>query len=120
MTGIQLNLIVIRSLDLERSVNFYQMLGLSFIKHRHGSGLEHFSSQVEQLTFEIYPHTAKAESTTGTRLGFRVLDLDEIVIKLQQEGVSIILQPTSSEWGRRAVVIDPDRHRVELTQGKVL
>jgi lactoylglutathione lyase len=116
MTEIQLNLVVIRSVHLEKSVDFYQMLGLRFIKHRHGNGLEHFSSQVGLMTFEIYPQTDKTEITTGIRLGFQVIDLDSIVIKLQKEDISIIIKPTKSEWGLRAVVVDPDGHRVELIQ----
>jgi lactoylglutathione lyase len=116
MTEIQLNLIVIRSIDLEKSVKFYQMIGLDFVKHRHGNGLEHLSSQIGQLTFEIYPQIANADTTKGTRLGFQVINLDSIVFKLQQEGVSIVVKPTESEWGRRAVVLDPDGHRVELIQ----
>lgn len=116
MTEIKFNLIVIRSVNVERSVSFYQMLGLSFVKHRHGSGLEHYSSKVGHIIFEIYPQIAKTESTTGTRLGFQVINLDSLVIKLQQEDISIVAKPTESEWGRRSVVIDPDGHRVELTQ----
>ena len=79
-------------------------------------GLEHFSSQIGQLIFEIYPQTAKAESTTGTRLGFQVSDLDSLLIRLEYEDVSIVSKPIESEWGRRSIVIDPDGHKVELTQ----
>jgi lactoylglutathione lyase len=116
MPEIQLNLVVIRSVNLEKSVDFYQMLGLRFLKHRHGNGLEHFVSQLGLMTFEIYPQTAKIGTTTGTRLGFQVLDLDSIIIKLEKEDISIIAKPTKSEWGLRSVVIDPDGHRVELIQ----
>jgi lactoylglutathione lyase len=114
MTEIQLNLVVIRSTNLDKSVNFYRMLGLSFVKHRHGSGLEHFSSQIGQLVFEIYPQITNTQITTATRLGFQVSDLDSIGMKLQQENISIVTQPTESEWGRRSVVIDPDGHRIDF------
>ena len=116
MFKVQLNLVVIRSVNLERSVKFYQMLGLDFDKHQHGNGLEHFASKTGEATFEIYPQTAQTESTIGTRLGFQVLDIDLLVISLQKENVRVIAQPSASEWGRRAVVVDPDGHRVELIQ----
>jgi lactoylglutathione lyase len=116
MAEVPLNLVVIRSTDLEKSGKFYQMLGLSFIKHRHGNGLEHLSYQAGQIVFEIYPQTAKAEVTTGTRLGFQVLDLASLIVKLQRENVPVIAKPRESEWGQRAVVVDPDGHRVELVQ----
>jgi lactoylglutathione lyase len=114
--SIKLNLIVIRSVDLDRSVNFSQLLGLTFLKHRHGNGLEHFSSIVDGVTFEIYPETPKAERTVGTRLGFQVLDLNALMNILSQSDTQIVMQPTDSEWGSRAVVSDPDGHRIELTQ----
>jgi lactoylglutathione lyase len=116
MAEVQLNLVVIRSIDSEKAVKFYQMLGLDFAKHRHGNGLEHFSSKLGQITFEIYPQTAQTEPTTGTRLGFQVSDVDSLMIRLQQEDITVITKPTDSEWGRRAVVIDPNGHRVELIQ----
>ncbi len=113
---IKLNLVVIRAIDLERSVNFYQILGLSFVKHQHGKGLVHFASSLGQLTFEIYPQLTETKPTTDVRLGFQVVDVDAIVMKLQQENFTIVTQPASSEWGRRAVVVDTDGHRIELTQ----
>jgi lactoylglutathione lyase len=116
MTNINLNLIVIRSVDLERSVNFYQRLGLIFVKHRHDTGLEHFASTLGGVTFEIYPQTPKAGTTIGTRLGFQVLDLDALMTTLSKADTQILIQPTDSEWGRRAVIADPDGHRIELTQ----
>jgi lactoylglutathione lyase len=112
----QLNLVVIRSIDLEKAVKFYQTIGLIFEKHQHGNGLEHFASKSGQAIFEIYPQTARSESTIGTRLGFQVFDIDSLVISLQKEDVKVIVKPIASEWGRRAVVVDPDGHRVELIQ----
>jgi lactoylglutathione lyase len=116
MVKVQLNLVVIRSTNLEKAVKFYQMLGLSFDKHQHESGSEHFASKIEQVTFEIYPQTAKTEPTTGTRLGFQVSDIDSLIITLQKEDVPFLTKLSESEWGRRAVVVDPDGHRVEVTQ----
>jgi lactoylglutathione lyase len=119
MTNIQFNLIVIRSVDLDRSVNFYQRLGLTFLKHRHGNGLEHFASTLGGVTFEIYPQTPKASTTIGTRLGFQVMNLDALMTTLSQANTQILMQPKDSEWGRRAVIADPDGHRIELTQKPV-
>ncbi len=53
-----LNLVVIRSGNLEESVKFYQMLGLNFEKHQDGNGLAHFAGRIGKTTFEIYPQTA--------------------------------------------------------------
>jgi lactoylglutathione lyase len=118
MTEIQLNLVVIRSHDVNESVLFYQKLGLNFIKHQHGSRLEHFASEGSLITFEIYPCTLEASTTTATRLGFQVDSVDDIVQELEKSGAPIISSPKDSPWGRRAIVVDPDGHKIELTSSK--
>ena len=41
--------------------------------------------------------------------------VDAIVQRLEEAGAKVVFAPKSSPWGRRAVVEDPDGHRVELT-----
>ncbi len=112
----RLNLVVIRSWDMERSAQFYAVLGLQLERHRHGSGPEHFASEVEGRVFEIYPRQDETDSTAGARVGFQVVAVDAIVQRLAEEGARVLSAPKSSPWGRRAVVEDPDGHRVELTE----
>jgi catechol 2,3-dioxygenase-like lactoylglutathione lyase family enzyme len=118
MTDIQLNLVVIRASNLERATAFYQLLGLDFVKHRHGNGLEHFACDLGTVVFEIYPRTSEADSTTATRLGFRVASVDAAIAELEKRGVPVISPPKNSPWGWHAVVTDPDGHKVELTELK--
>lgn len=80
----------------------------------------HYAAQADGLVFEIYPMTSKSLSTTGTRIGFIVSALDEIVGALEAAGATILTPPTHSEWGRRAVVKDPDGHVVELGERDAL
>lgn len=116
MTHTLLNLLVIRSADIEKSLQFYRWLGLEFIQHQHGSGPEHYACSLGELTFEIYPRIDLAQDTTATRIGFRVDGLNALIAFLQEHGVSIISPPKNSPWGLRAVVNDPDGHRVELVE----
>src|SRR5687767_2205434 len=109
-----LNLIVIRSPDIDRACRFYSTLGLAFTKHAHGTGPEHYACELHGLVFEIYPRKSDADSTTATCLGFRVPSVDAAVASLQRLGAKVISPPKESPWGRRAVVEDPDGHRVEL------
>lgn len=107
------NLLVIRSPDIDRAVRFYEALGLSFTKHSHGKGPEHYASETAGFVFEIYP--ARNEVTTAdTRIGFRVADVDHVIATLSKIDAKIRTHPTDSEWGRRAVVFDFDGHVVEL------
>jgi lactoylglutathione lyase len=116
MSKILLNLVVIRSNNIDKSASFYQLLGMSFVKHQHGKGLEHFASEIGCTTFEIYPLVARTESTSTIRLGFQITSLDTVVCELQKHGASIISAPANSPWGWRAVVSDPDGNRVELNE----
>ena len=65
--------------------------------------------------FEIYPATDGA-STLGTRVGFRVPSVDDTVAALSDYSGAIVVAPRDSEWGRRAVLVDPDGHKVEQVQ----
>jgi lactoylglutathione lyase len=111
-----LNLVVIRSADPERLAAFYGNIAPQFEKHVHGNGPEHFASTCGQVTFEIYPRRDDQDATTPVRLGFSVPDVDDAVTKLLGAGARLVAAAKDSPWGRRAVVDDPEGHRIELTQ----
>lgn len=108
-----LNLVVLRSPDIDRAAKFYSALGLLITKHSHG-GPEHYTAVVAGFVFEIYPLTPRSGSTTSTRIGFNVDDVDSIVPSVVALGAELISPVKESEWGRRAVVKDLDGHTVEL------
>ena len=108
------NLIVIRSPDIDRAVAFYQQMGMLFDRHAHGSGPEHYASDIYGFVFEIYPQRNADDTTTNTRLGFNVDDVDGIIGLLRKIDATIVTEPTDTEWGRRAVAMDFDGHTVEL------
>lgn len=110
----RLNLVVLRVADLERSAAFYQLLGLEFARHAHGSGPQHYASESEGMVFELYPSSAEQPVCPSTRIGFTVTNVDDAVAQLEGDAhAKVIAPPKDSEWGRRAVVADPDGHRVE-------
>lgn len=116
MTGVRLNLVVIPATDIDQSAQFYGLLGLEFVKHRHGSGPEHYASEDEGIVFEIYPRRSKSESSSNLRVGFQVASVDAVLVSLTEEGVTVVSPAKDLPWGRRAVVADPDGYRVELTE----
>lgn len=109
------NLIVLRSRDLDRAHSFYHALGLSFIRHSHGNGPIHLASESAGQFFEIYPLTEEGAPTDATRVGFAVQSVDDTYASLLTAGGISVTPPRDSQWGRRAVVADPDGHRVELS-----
>ena len=117
MVQSQINLVVLRVAEIERALNFYRCIGLEFKKHAHGAGPEHYACQNENLVFELYPASSENPVCASTRIGFRVEDVDAIVARLRELQVArVISEPKDSEWGRRAVIADPDGHRIELTK----
>lgn len=107
---------MLRVADLERAVDFYSLLGLHFNKHAHGSGPEHYACELPGFVLELYLSTVEQPVSPSTRLGFAVADVDTLVVSFAAVGTTILSVPRDSEWGRRAVVVDPDGHRVELVQ----
>ncbi|RYD49527.1 MAG: bleomycin resistance protein [Verrucomicrobiaceae bacterium] len=111
-----LHLVVLRSSDMERVARFYSRLGLEFSRHRHGKGPEHFAAETAGGVFEIYPLSPDGASTLGTRIGFKVGSVDLVIAALGDFPAAVISPSADSPWGRRAVVADPDGHKVELVQ----
>lgn len=111
-----LNLVVLRARDIDRAMGFYSKLGLRFTRHRHGTGPEHYSAEMTGGVFELYPQNEEGPSSLGTRIGFAVLSVDEAINALGNCPGAVISPPKDSEWGRRAVVADPEGHRIELLQ----
>jgi catechol 2,3-dioxygenase-like lactoylglutathione lyase family enzyme len=107
-----LNLLVLRSANMLRARAFYELLGLHFTTHAHGSGPEHYAHEDECGVFEIYPaNTSTSVEMTG--LGFEVSNLETVHASMNE------FQPKpirDEAWGRTFVVRDPDGRRVEIKQ----
>ncbi|BAY86232.1 hypothetical protein NIES267_57380 [Calothrix parasitica NIES-267] len=112
---ITLNLIVIRAEDLNRSKKFYEKLGINFSYEQHGNGEKHLCAMLEGIVLEIYPSSNNIDSS-GVRLGFQVSSVDKTIEELQAIETVIVSSPKDSQWGRRAVILDPDGHKIELVE----
>ena len=113
-----LNLVVLRVQDLAAARRFYEAFGLAFEVHRHGRGPEHLAGGCGQdsAVLEIYPLREGQVPTTSVRIGFSVDAVDPYIPALVEAGGMIIEAPHDSEWGRRAVVQDPEGHKIELVR----
>lgn len=120
MSAPRLNLIVLRSLDIDRAAAFYRVLGLHFTRHSHGNGPEHYSSENGDLVFEIYPYTDGPLPNSPARIGFSVDSVDELCPLLIEAGAVSFGSPKDSPWGRRAIIKDIDGNVVELISRKHL
>lgn len=106
-----LNLLVLRSADIDAARRFYECFGMTFERHRHGDGPEHFGAEGPAGVFEIYPAGANGPDCAG--LGFAAQDLAATSDRLRAAG----FEPgdiTEQPWGTTFVVRDPDGRRVEV------
>src|SRR5947208_3160393 len=115
MTAVELNLVVLRSADLDRAASFYGLLGLTFVRERHGSGPEHLACQLGSVVLEIYPQ-ADGTGTAAMGVGFRAPSVAAAVAAVRKAGAVVLSPPKDSPWGCRAVLADPDGHRIEITE----
>jgi predicted enzyme related to lactoylglutathione lyase len=113
---VSLNLVVVTTADLARTVEFYTALGISFMPERHGKGPEHVAAAIVGTVFEIYPRDALPVIQAPVRPGFRVVSVDETVAKLRKLGAAVLSRPQDFPWGRMAVLNDPDGHRLEISE----
>lgn len=103
----KLNLLVIRCRNIEASREFYEKLGLTFVREKHGNGVEHYSSWIADLVFELYP-LKPDETPCNTRLGFSVEHLEQLIRDIQPYG--------QYEFNGKIIYIllDPDDRKIEI------
>jgi len=108
----RLNLLVLRCRDMEASRRFYEMLGLCFEKHRHGSGPEHYACE-GSVVIELYPNSEPDRDRTG--VGFSVGNLEATRTALITAGIAA-KETVENPWGLSFVARDPDGRRVEISE----
>ena len=105
----KISLLVIRCQDIEVSKDFYQLLGLSFVKEKHGNGPTHYSCEHDGCVFELYPNKGESPQDNN-RLGFKVEGLVSII-----KNISVT---SSYEFAGNIihVLTDPDGRKVEISE----
>lgn len=108
-----LNQITVPSLDLNRSIPFYEKLGLKLIVR----ALPHyarFECPDGSSTFSLHQVDTLPEGE-GIYVYFECNDLDRHVQDLQLKGIDFDQGPTDQKWlWREARLKDPDGNRIVL------
>lgn len=108
-----LNQVTIPSLDVERSIAFYQTLGLQLIV-RALPRYARFECPDGEATFSIH-FVEELPRGTGVLVYFEHEDLDNYVAALQKKGVAFEELPTDQPWlWREARLKDPDNNQLIL------
>lgn len=112
-----IKLLVLRAADRERTTNFYSRLGFEFVDEQHSRGPIHSAAAIDGFVIEIYPTTDPPDQQT--RVGFELNDVNSVIAAIELAGGLIVVRPSPSPWGTRAVVLDPDGRSVELYEEAV-
>ena len=112
----EIGLLVIRASDMHRLAEFYSVIGMKFEKHFHPPCGEHYSTIAGNCVFEICQLKQGESPTTNVFFGLNVSDLDSAVNAVKANHGTVNRVPETSDWGRTAVIRDPEGHRVLLTQ----
>ena len=111
----KIKLLVIRTGDMKRLVDFYALLGFVFDYHTHNNSPYHYSATIDQTVIEIYPLTkGQTEPDKSLRLGFEIDNFDTTIELLKKNSIGFASEPASTAFGFMAVVIDPDGRKIEL------
>ena len=110
-----LQLLVLRTSDPERLAEFYNLLGLTFEYHKHGNSPYHYSGLLGEATLEIYPLSKnQIEVDKNLRLGFGIDNFEAVIERLKESHIKFSSEPTQTEFGFMALIVDPDGRKVEL------
>lgn len=123
--NIKLDAVSVTSSNLERTIHFYSLLGFTF------PSFEKEEKHVEAITKPgevrlMIDTTDLIESITGkapvpaNHSSFALLcesasSVDEVALKIQEEGFEVVKEPWDAFWGQRyAIVKDPDGYMIDL------
>jgi len=91
-----LNQVTVPSINVDRSIAFYQLLGLQLIVHTH-SAYARFECPDGEATFSIHQVDQLPEGS-GVIVYFETEKLDEEVVRLREKGIPFTLLPTDQSW----------------------
>ena len=120
--------LVLFAADLERTADFYRLLGIPLGQERHasdpehGDGPVHVASEVGGGHLAVYDAGPPGGAAPGFReagstfTGFYVDSLDDALAAVAGLGARVLAAHEVRPWGCRAVVLDPDGRAVEINQ----
>ncbi len=110
---LDLNQITIQVKDVEKSIEFYEKLGLRLIV-KSIPKYARFECLAGETTFSLH-HTDLDLPASSTWLYFETETLDEDVKRLQSVGIEMEELPVDQDWLWREVRLkDPDGHTIIL------
>jgi lactoylglutathione lyase len=102
--------------NMEQSIKFYRDTLKLPIKSQSDDWTEFFSSGT---VIALHPVKRKAKvhmDSSGTLVGFMVIDFDLTINKLKERNVKFFKEPKEEPFGKHAIIEDPDGHLISIAQ----
>lgn len=100
--------------DMKRSIRFYRdVLGMELKEH--SKEWTEFSKRGTVLA--LHPSKKKRIKKNNSMLvGFSVSDFDDVCNGLKRKKVKFYKKPTQEDYGKHAIIKDPDGHLISIVQ----
>lgn len=110
--------ITVNTAQLQSMLGFYSIVGFQFTASKVDKGSEVYRAQHNGLEFSIYSlERVQNSHIPQLQLGFKIKNIEKVVSELLEiPGVVSILEPTQMPDGKKAIVLDPEGHSVELCE----
>ena len=103
--------------DIKKSIEFYRdVLGMQ-LKRESEDWVE--LSKGSSTVLALHPARKSPENTqkqTGMLVGFNVTDLQDVCRELEKKKVKFYKKQTEENFGKHAIIEDPDGHLVSLVE----
>jgi lactoylglutathione lyase len=103
--------------DMKKSIEFYRdVLGMQ-LKRESEDWVE--LSKGSSTVLALHPARKSPENTqkqTGMLVGFNVTDLQDVCRELEKKKVKFYKKQTEENFGKHAIIEDPDGHLVSLVE----
>jgi len=103
--------------DIKKSIEFYRdVLGMQ-LKRESEDWVE--LSKGSNTVLALHPARKSPETTqkhTGMLVGFNVTDLQDVCRELEKKKVKFYKKQTEENFGKHAIIEDPDGHLVSLVE----
>ena len=111
-----LNQVTVPSINISKSIKFYERLGLKLIVNA-APNYVRFICPEGDATFSVHL-VEEIGNSEAAIIYFETEKLDEEVARLQDQGIQFDLLPTDQPWGwREARLKDPDDNPIVLFRG---
>lgn len=108
--------LVLYAIDVTATAEFYRQVGVEF----HPAGPGRVVADIGGCRFAILPSssgdTARQGGAGTVMPGIDVSSVDTVIGRVIAGGGSILRAAETLEWGRRAVLSDPDGRAVEIVE----